>query len=541
VWLLALLGLIAGCESRSRLVVQVRSDLVPVRDFSRVAVTVTPAGSAAELSLAADATTEWGRGVRGGEVELPPGRYALDIRAEDAGGRPVVTRPVRVELSDGVQVVTVLLTADCAGVECPASGDDASLVACLAGRCVEEGCTEETPGACGTPECGDDGDCDAPAGSCARAVCTASGVCLAEPDHAACAPQVCAVEGGCVDPGGGGGECVPVAPTPWIALGTEPVGVAVAALPETAQWITAIDDSETAVAMSVASLDGRIDLASTPVAASVGAWGLAIVAVDGPELAMIAHRHSGRNRTDGILIGPDGSPRTLPGPTRQLIRPGSGVSLGGEPTFLMNDRDGMGGSAFSLYRYSVGGIINRVAAIGPYTTVTNAWIGPKPDGGALVAIPNPEGSMDHCDLVVIDPGGAELATVPIPTDGTCRRAAAAELDDGSLVVAYVDDGGIGLQRFGADLSLEGSAVDLPITGGAQLLEVWAGTRSSFRIVWDTDGAVEAARVGRANDFGRAERFATPSPGLSRAARQGPALAIAFHDGSAWMLTVVCDG
>jgi hypothetical protein len=124
-----------------------------------------------------------------------------------ASGETIVERPMSFALRDReLRVITVLLTRDCAGVSCPLEGDDATQAACLAGRCVEEGCTEETPELCVDPECASASDCGAPpVGACAASECTPSGACVELLDHAMCEDpgEVCSAAAGCVPASGG--------------------------------------------------------------------------------------------------------------------------------------------------------------------------------------------------------------------------------------------------------------------------------------------------------------------------------------------------
>lgn len=179
----------------------VRTDLAPGAQMARVVAEVTTAEGATEgrFELAADASRDWGLGVRLAELALPAGRHRARVAALDAGGAVIVERPVSFEIGAGVRQVTVWLTRDCAGVVCPAAGDP-TRTACLAGRCVAEGCTEEAAAACDPPACGGAADCGpAPAGACARRECSPSRACVDVLDHAACgATEVCDADAGCV-------------------------------------------------------------------------------------------------------------------------------------------------------------------------------------------------------------------------------------------------------------------------------------------------------------------------------------------------------
>lgn len=207
-WSFAISALwLAGCDNTGTLVVVVRTDLVPGVDFASVEVIVT-GGTEPErrFERAARADRSWGGGVRVAEGSLPSGDYRARIEAVDVSGAPVVSRPVRFEVRGGqLRVITAILTRDCRGVECPLVGEDASLAACLAGHCVPEGCTEETPELCGEPECATAAECGLDLmSSCVSRECTLSGACVELLDHEACTePSTICSPIGCVPEAGG--------------------------------------------------------------------------------------------------------------------------------------------------------------------------------------------------------------------------------------------------------------------------------------------------------------------------------------------------
>lgn len=200
--LLALAVLLLGCEGRGVLVVQVRTDLTPVLQFDRVETRVVSVEPQLERAAPVD-DREWGRGVRVAQFDdLAAGEYRFFVAAM-LGDETVVERPVRATIPAGdPYFVTVLLTRDCAGVECPQ--DDPTALACLGGQCVEETCVEDPDAeGCAPPECTTDMDCGSMASVCATTSCTSSGTCFDEPNHDLCpAGQVCSVEDGCVPTGG---------------------------------------------------------------------------------------------------------------------------------------------------------------------------------------------------------------------------------------------------------------------------------------------------------------------------------------------------
>lgn len=186
------LALLVACDpGNGTLVVQVRSDLTPGDEL--FAVETRYAGGFVRVDH--DAARDWGAGVRVAELTLPRGPYSFDVVAVGPDGEVLASRPVRADVG-ALTVVTVLLTRDCAGVVCPDGGDPAA-TACLAGRCVDAGCSADTPEACGPATCNAPSDCATPS-TCAAAECV-SGACFASPDHAACGDaMICDVARGCL-------------------------------------------------------------------------------------------------------------------------------------------------------------------------------------------------------------------------------------------------------------------------------------------------------------------------------------------------------
>jgi len=195
-----LLALAAGCEGGpGQVVVQVRSDLIPIREVAAIEARVERDGvelGAARIEVEAD--TPLAEGLR--VIELPSvatGRVRAVVSAVDAAGATVVERPMSLDVTSGaVALGTALLTRDCRDVECP--NDDPAATACLAGRCVEERCVEEATEGCGDVECATAADCGAVA-ACGAYECTPSGACLAVASAGACgATEVCHPDLGCV-------------------------------------------------------------------------------------------------------------------------------------------------------------------------------------------------------------------------------------------------------------------------------------------------------------------------------------------------------
>lgn len=197
--LLFLVLFFAGCQTEGTLVVQLRTDLVPGRDFVVAQTTLRPpGGTTATFDRSALDGGDWSGGVRAAEVAgLVPGRYRLTVAVRDAGGAVVLSRPASVEIDGGVAVVTVLLTRDCQGIACPAPDGDPLATACLAGRCVPETCVEERPEACAAPQCTTASDCPGADGECATRECTASGSCFLALSPDVCGDGTCGPSGRC--------------------------------------------------------------------------------------------------------------------------------------------------------------------------------------------------------------------------------------------------------------------------------------------------------------------------------------------------------
>ena len=195
-WLLLSL-LLAACQNDQELAVDVRTDLVPGREFDEVSVSLD--GVAAE-PRAVTLGDDYGRPRRVAElVGVASGRRNLRV-ALSLDGEEVVARRVSVRM-EGSLILLVVLARDCRGVTCPGSGDDAAATECLGGRSVDPDCTTVDPSSCGAPECDADSDCSTTT-PCTVARC-AEGVCLevarGEDEPAACAEgELCLPGTGCV-------------------------------------------------------------------------------------------------------------------------------------------------------------------------------------------------------------------------------------------------------------------------------------------------------------------------------------------------------
>lgn len=115
-----LVGWASQAQAASRLVLQVRSDLVPNKDFTHVTVRVIGEDACGNRetvsSVPASRHRSWDRGVRVAEIgNLKEGRVQAVVAAYK-GEQEVVRRPVRIKIDGSkVRVSTVLLTADTCG------------------------------------------------------------------------------------------------------------------------------------------------------------------------------------------------------------------------------------------------------------------------------------------------------------------------------------------------------------------------------------------------------------------------------------------
>jgi len=206
--LLAIVATLAatGCTTDLELFIDLRTDLVPDREFERVRVIVEP-GGVREIDTAGTSSESWIGGARVAELPgLEAGEHLLVVTLFDDGG-VVLDRTVRVDLRE-TTALTVLATRDCTDVPCDAE------TTCRAATCVDERCSELSPEFCGDPECSSDAEC-ASASACSTGRCVL-GSCLYEADDAACASgQWCNPDTGCQNlpgtPGSLPGEDVTVA------------------------------------------------------------------------------------------------------------------------------------------------------------------------------------------------------------------------------------------------------------------------------------------------------------------------------------------
>ena len=185
--------LACGGDDTATVRVDIRTDWVPIAEFSEIEVSVDDGGSETYDATFDD---DFLGGVRVASLEgVAFGERAVRARMLGPDGRRLAQRLVTVNVT-GATTVTLVFTRACESVECPA-GDQPSATECLGGRCVEPECTPETPEACGEAQCEADADCPRAPVGCARSIC-AAGTCFVGSDFSACGPtEYCNPNEGC--------------------------------------------------------------------------------------------------------------------------------------------------------------------------------------------------------------------------------------------------------------------------------------------------------------------------------------------------------
>jgi len=199
--LLLLLG--SACSSEPELIVDLRTDLVPGIEFSRVHTEVrTPAGDLVrDVSIRTSVSDDGLVGFRVAEVALAAGSYVAEVRLLDTRGLVVAARPISVRV-DATTAFTALITRDCSGVTCDSGS--AELLACHGGGCVDARCTPESSETC-EPECVAESDCPA-LDACSEARCV-EGLCLHGARPGSCGDDMwCEPERGCMPLPQGGSD-----------------------------------------------------------------------------------------------------------------------------------------------------------------------------------------------------------------------------------------------------------------------------------------------------------------------------------------------
>ena len=184
------------------LVVKLRTDYQPVREFSSVKVTVDaqPHDRLANID---------GAYVRPGEPLArfdglsPVDKRAIHVSLARLGGNELASTTVLIEHRQDIEL-TVSVTRDCSGVRCDALNGLARR--CLAGSCVDARCATGNESFCANAlvPC-QDSTCTTQS-MCATASCV-EGVCFEDAQtHNCAADEVCDIDVGCV-PGSVPGDC----------------------------------------------------------------------------------------------------------------------------------------------------------------------------------------------------------------------------------------------------------------------------------------------------------------------------------------------
>lgn len=210
-----LLLLASACEGGDiALLVDLKTDLVSGVEFVTVRTQLFDAGDRTNELARREEDVAVGRDLTSGRrvadlENLAPGTYLVSVTLVDPAGAEVMARDIVVTATANTGV-TVLMTRDCLGVTCPATGGIAAAAACLGGRCVEERCTPETPEFCPPPECSPATvgvDCTDAVSPCAARVCEDL-TCFVRTDSAMCGGgEYCDPAAGCLpveSPGDGG-------------------------------------------------------------------------------------------------------------------------------------------------------------------------------------------------------------------------------------------------------------------------------------------------------------------------------------------------
>lgn len=163
------LGLGTSCASSSdhTLVVQLRTDLVGMQEFSHLEVTLLPLegrGDARRLFVETERLDYGSPHPIAEFASVQKDAYRLGVSLRSRDGVVLVEHPLLVTLT-GNAAVTVRISRSCLNVAC------AENEACYGGQCVDYACDVESGSGCGfMPACGSDVDC-APAASCATGSC----------------------------------------------------------------------------------------------------------------------------------------------------------------------------------------------------------------------------------------------------------------------------------------------------------------------------------------------------------------------------------
>ena len=189
---------LTACDSgppQTRLLVDVRSDLFPgvETDEARV-VLLAPTMDEQTTPITLDSPLD--AGLRVATFEGLPREEAIRVRVELLqNGAVVLERVANVAAGGEVVGVTLVLSRDCRGVECPGAEGDPAFEACFGGACAPPECSDEQPELCPTT-CETDEDC-VPAADCATGSCR-GGACFFLPRADICRnDEYCDPDVGC--------------------------------------------------------------------------------------------------------------------------------------------------------------------------------------------------------------------------------------------------------------------------------------------------------------------------------------------------------
>ncbi len=196
-------------DDQANLIVLLKTDLVSGVEFARVTVELypDPGLSGAEPVLETRRTIDAGRtlhfatGSQVASFDLAKNRelFVL-VRLLDSEGDTVAARPTRVTFL-GDMALQVLITRNCAGIDCTTSGSSSLAEACLDGRCVDSHCSPEHPELCPAPACTNGTSGCTTTATCATAQCE-EGVCFyVESTSTMCSgTEYCDPFAGCMQP-----------------------------------------------------------------------------------------------------------------------------------------------------------------------------------------------------------------------------------------------------------------------------------------------------------------------------------------------------
>lgn len=178
--------LACGGDSTLELSVDLRTDYVAGIEFAGARLIID--GDRTEEALTGSDSFVEGRRLFDLDGLDRAERRTLRVELLTATGRVVTSRDITVRHQEDM-AVTVVITRDCSAVVCDSDQS------CLAGRCVDQGCTDGTGELCEEPDCTTGSDCPMLA-ACSQATCQ-EGLCLY--DVVECDEGLyCAPESGCV-------------------------------------------------------------------------------------------------------------------------------------------------------------------------------------------------------------------------------------------------------------------------------------------------------------------------------------------------------